>query len=161
MNGKSRKLPNKPSELITVALDDLNDAQRHGRIIDMSVYVENRRVFRRHSGEEDFITLEVCHVCLAGAVIVERLRKHDDDSELMPQSFPDDVAAKLIALDNFRRGLVYRSCINLLSGRTCEKVSVQLMELENKTWVPDFKRDPRGFKMALRTLARRLQKLGI
>jgi hypothetical protein len=35
------------------------------------------------------------------------------------------------------------------------------MELENKTWVPDFKRDPRGFKMALRTLARRLQKLGI
>ena len=80
-------LPNDPSELIRLAIADLERAERDD--VDMGSWHE-------HCGE-------VCEVCLAGAVMAWTLGA-DTDESLIPQDFSDGVRDKLLALDYFRAG---------------------------------------------------------
>lgn len=82
----------KPSELIRVALEDLEKCEADPRYrVDMSLWHEP------HCGE--------CYVCLAGAVMAQELGV-GTTRRACPTSFDEDVRERLNALDGFRRGAV-------------------------------------------------------
>lgn len=88
-------LPDKPSELIRVALKDLEACEQDDRyVIDMSAW---------HSPQG-----RLCHVCLAGAVMAQSLGV-SPHYEKVPSEFQrqdPDTETKLLALNRFREGLV-------------------------------------------------------
>lgn len=86
-------LPNKPSELILLALSDLAEVEARP-----NVYTVNMSVW--HNGED----LKRCLVCFAGAVIAGTLGAKPYE-KTSPHRFPDD-DNKLQALDLFRVGAV-------------------------------------------------------
>ena len=92
-------LPDAPSELIRVALDDLDWAEKHPDrfIIDMTGW---------HKWD---VESQKCHVCMAGAVMARTL--HIPDVQTFPvlliADFGSDVRGKLVALDLFRSGYIH------------------------------------------------------
>ena len=81
------RLPDKPSELIRLALGDLKKIEsKPNYSVDMDVWVE--------PGRDD-----ICRVCLAGAVLVERYDIHN-----VHTVEDDDTNNKLDALNWFRMG---------------------------------------------------------
>ncbi len=93
-------LPDLPSQLLRLALNDLHTCEEDGRYeIDMYTY-------HWWNGKNDR-----CHVCLAGAVMAQSLR-----DDILNDSAPFDFgihADKLKALDRFRRGMI-RSGVSLM-----------------------------------------------
>ena len=84
-------LPDKPSELIRLALQDLELCEESPLYeVDMNVY---------HEPEDS-----VCAVCWAGSVIAQTL-KGDIFETLGPRDFPED-EEKLYTLDLLRQGAV-------------------------------------------------------
>lgn len=81
------------SEFVRTALNDLKDIETDPR------YTVNMEVW--HSFDESD---NVCHVCLAGAMMASRLCASPKE-ELLPSNFPD-VAEKLRALDAFQIGYI-------------------------------------------------------
>ena len=95
-------LPDKPSQLIEDALEDLQQVERsNDYIVDMDKWH-----CPQPRGEDGEAPLEICCVCLAGAVMAESLHS-DPDSSLIPDHFlPDtDTRNKLFALEYFRGGM--------------------------------------------------------
>lgn len=91
-----KTLPDKPSELIRLALHDLEEVEQlPGFRVNMNVWLSN-------------IEEEGCAVCLAGAVMVRSLYQANDRNQLptaaVPGMFDADTHAKLSALDYFRSG---------------------------------------------------------
>ena len=92
------KLPDKPSELIRLALADLAlCAADPNYRIDMGQW---------HMPEHG-----VCQVCLAGAVMAKSLNA-SRAAEFYPEDFPEN-RKKINALDVFRDGLVCTALIDL------------------------------------------------
>jgi len=93
----------------------------------------------------------VCHQCLAGSVMSRRLGADTDDNKF-PDSFPEDVRARLDALEYFRRGDIHVAY--------CE------LELEHPDTLPDHVTIPRyldgpdAFKEAMLNLADQLEEAG-
>lgn len=88
------KLPDKPSELIMLALKDLVCIRNTpGYIVDMEYW---------HRSQGD-----TCSVCLAGAVIAGTLKSPKQTT--LPCDFDDDIRNKLLALNKFRLGHLYRA----------------------------------------------------
>lgn len=90
------KLPDKPSELIRLALADLEKVEASQEyVVTMSRYHEpnGARGSRR------------CQVCFAGAVMASTLGM-PPEIDAFPESFDRDTALKLFALNEFRQGEV-------------------------------------------------------
>jgi hypothetical protein len=93
------QLPNKPSGLIRLALEDLKKCLANPDYeIDMDVW---------HSPTDE----GTCHVCLAGAVMAQTLRL-EPDGDLSPYDLvtkyhmPQEVVDKLRAINSLRLGMV-------------------------------------------------------
>lgn len=94
-------LPDKTSELIRVALDDLSLVQSDDRYaVAMNIFHSYDISLYAKPGDNR------CYVCLAGAVIAKRLVIGRPDLRLFPKMFNVEVANKLKALDRFRAGRV-------------------------------------------------------
>lgn len=136
------KLPDLPSELLTLALDDLEVIRKDPKyrifMLDWHLYLP----------QED-----VCQVCLAGAVMANTLkidRKRDAEPLILKHKYID----KLIALDNFREGEVHSAF---------ESLDIEEYP-EDMDWiidVPQYHIDPEGFISTLRALAQQLKERGL
>lgn len=90
------KLPDKPSALLLLALQDIDAMEKAGHTIDMGEWV-----YKDLDGK--------CSVCLAGAVMLNRFPEVEKTLEtisgsFVPSDFPGSISLKLHALDAFRRG---------------------------------------------------------
>lgn len=132
-------LPNKPSDLIEVALSDLRKVETDPRYkIDMDVYHE--------------VGSDHCHVCLAGSVMAKTL-ECDPEIDATPDGDPDlfstEDTQKLDALDYFRLGEVADGfevmAIDLPSG------------FPPQMTIPRYDLSPDKFKRQLHELADKLR----
>ena len=131
-------LPNKPSELIDLALADLELCEKDEEYqIDMEVYYDRS------------ISSKVCQVCLAGAVMAQSLERYS--TTLFPSSFDCDTSNKLSALDMFRKGSL-RTGLRCLSIEPIDTSGVHITPYEDNS--VQFKRD-------MWNLARFLERTGI
>lgn len=142
----NHKLPDKPSELIRVALTDLELCEKDSRFkIGMGAwYVPSS-------------TKPICHVCFAGAVMAMRLGYTQVGvSEIWkkvghPEDFKKEISDKLHALDCFQSGktdlgLVYMGLGEISFNRETEIVSYH----ENSS----------AFRNSMENLADELEKAG-
>lgn len=88
------ELPDKPSELIRLAIKDLEACEKS------DAYTTDMLVWHRPSTEN-----EKCIVCFAGAVMANTLGA-DPKTRVEPPHFGEDIEAKLDALDSFKCGEV-------------------------------------------------------
>ena len=138
---KKPKLPDLPSELIRLALADLEKVERQRKyVVDMAVW---------HSPES-----KRCVVCLAGSVIAKSLGGAIGD-ELGPASFDEATEKKLCALDHYRDGEVYAATVKL--GREWPE-NEQLREIVDIT---EYSEDPDQFHADMHRLADDLEKAGL
>jgi len=88
---KMTKLPDKPSELLYLALSDFEKVEKDPRYV-----VDMRRWHNPISGQ--------CHVCLAGSILAKTMKYPVD--RFVPQVLygKDILDNKLMAIDCFRRG---------------------------------------------------------
>ena len=101
------KLPDKPSELIDLALADAEALDREKYTPRADYWVGSY-----YDGDD---TVH-CGVCLAGAVMINRLGVEVEgelDFEFEPELFDNHTATRLIALDCLRRGAVGDALIRL------------------------------------------------
>ncbi len=98
---KANKLPDLPSDLILVALADLEAVERSKRY--------NINVNEWHKPVRFSNT---CAVCFAGSVIAKTL-KTDPTTTVDPFSFDGDTADKLSALNSFRQGFIKEGLLEM------------------------------------------------
>lgn len=98
---RNLELPDRPSELLRAALDDLRAAEMNPRLVIMM----DRWHEPMASGR--------CAVCLAGAVIARRQQFDTRHHAIAPGDFPGRTQLKLRALDFFRRGHVNAALVHL------------------------------------------------
>ena len=104
-------LPDKPSELIKLALGDLRTVESLSDRykVDMDYYhvPKDSNVFNRANRGK-------CLVCFAGAVMAQTLEV-DIDESFLPADFDADTRSKLNALDHFRKGVCHQGfyCMGL------------------------------------------------
>ena len=135
-------LPDKPSELIRVALADLRKVERSKKyVVYMGVYHEPDR---GRGGK--------CFVCLAGAVMAKSLSAARD-RPLFPEDFPKPVKHKLIAIDSLRIGHIRESMDYL--GKRLPKTIPHYIDVE------DYGDDPAQFNRDMRKLAKLLEDHGL
>lgn len=130
------KLPNKPSELIRKALEDMEQVEKMpGYRIDLETWHDPSR--------------EVCEVCLAGAtMVVAGLPK---DEFIRPNDTDDEINAKLCALNEFRDGYIYGGLYQL------DIEDEKLMQFMDVT---EYSVDPNQFKEDMRSIADYLESNG-
>lgn len=133
------KLPDKPSELIRLALADLAQCAADPNYrIDMGEWHKPRH--------------GVCHVCLAGAVLAKSLNV-PGAAELYPKDFPEN-SKKITALNDLRQGDVCRA--------------LDALDLDLSNWgdttpardITQYHRDPGAFMADMRQLADDLEAAG-
>lgn len=156
MKNKS-KLPNKPSELIRLALSDLEKVEKtKGYQIDMGDW---------HEPTLDEKGQPVCSVCFAGAVLAGTLKTPKQRS-LEPYEIEDEsVRVKLCAIDSLRLGFVYESLQYLeICTEADKEISHRAWEaMENKEFdrkIIPYEIDKAKFKKQMRHLATRLEEAG-
>jgi hypothetical protein len=137
------RLPDTPSELLTVALADLAAVERDPRYrINMGSW---------HVPEED----GTCSVCLAGAVMARTL----DMNPLKPLGpcdagvLEESLENKLQALDELRNGDL-REALELLGMDLPEHLAARHR-------IPGYEDDPHGFRRELHKLAGLMRSEGI
>jgi hypothetical protein len=140
------KLPDKPSELIRVAINDLIMVEKSPKYtVDMGDWHEPV-----YMGSPDSIR---CNVCLAGSVIACTLQA-DPSEEMYPSSFDNDTEAKLEALNEFRVGSVEWPLRDM--GIDTDDFSIP--EERN---IVDYAADPILFKEQILELADELEAIGL
>ncbi len=138
------RLPDKPSALIRVALDDLAACELSK---DYEVNMGEWHILRDTSLGNPY-----CAVCFAGAVMAQTLGA-DLEEDLNPASFPRDTN-KLQALDCFRQGEVVGGLVNM--GLAVPRGFGAVAE------IPAYDaEDPTEFHWAMCDLADRLEKAGL
>lgn len=145
-----KELPDVPSALLTLALDDLEKAEVDPRyVIDMNHW--HQPALR---GSRDML----CAVCLAGSVIAFSLGVPPYHPS-RPGNFDADTCRKLIALDEFRAGS-YSAALQMLHVRDAEYLLSARLRAE--FWPTDaYHNAPAAFKARLRALAERLEGMGL
>lgn len=135
-------LPDKPSALIRLALDDLAKVEAMPEMyrVEMGEW---------HNPHHDDAK---CRVCLAGSVIARTLGAAPGDF-MEPSDYPDDVADKLCALDRFRIGRLYCGlyCIGLEAPEGLPPLAT----------VTPHSRDPNKFRADMLALAAMLEEHGL
>lgn len=139
----------KPSEVIFMALDDLAAVEKNKKLfkVDMGTYHDFREETKK------------CHVCLAGALLVNRLDfdpKNDD--EFFFRDIPDAVKDRLYALDEFRCGHI-REGLDLMGV-------AHPPYLVEEIYIPPYPTDAtlpekRKFKAAMLKMADALEGMGL
>lgn len=134
---KNLNLPEKPSELIRVALADLDKIEKTpGYEIVMSDW------HVPFGGR--------CEVCLAGAVIASQ-RPTLKNEDLQPYHFPPATCGALEALNQFRMGFIEDGLCDMgIYGHRFKDMAVT-----------PYKNDPAKFKRDLERIAKRLEKAGL
>lgn len=150
-----KKLPKKPSQLIRLALKDLETVEKMPGTytVDMSIW---HTPFRFTSG--------LCHVCLAGAVISQTLGG-DPADYLEPSRFvrrglfglSTKTYDRLMALDSFRRGAIQEGLRALGYSKKIQKQCAGLNLLLRVYYADNAK----VFKYNLLTLATQFEQKGL
>jgi hypothetical protein len=92
------RLPNKPSELIRLALKDLRSIEAKPDLYNINMSeAYHKQLARYHPARGK------CSVCAAGAVMAETL-KIDPEIEVVPDNFDKDTRHKLSAINELRLG---------------------------------------------------------
>lgn len=137
-------LPEKPSALIRLALDDLRKVERDERY---GVYMGEWHV-PRDSG--------TCEVCLAGAVMAMSLGANIQTYS-MPSDFQEQDQAtteRLLALNNFRSG-------HIADGLCVMRCYSSRRSLPNYMFVPNYHTDHEDFYVAMEKMADMLERASI
>jgi hypothetical protein len=140
----AKELPSKPSELIRVALEDLEKIEKNPRYaVDMDDWhVPARGVWNASA---------TCKVCFAGAVMACRFGA-DPKSFCYPSDFERSETNKLFALNALRLGMITDGL---------EYLGVEPMpSIEDKD-VARYEVDPELFKKDMQSLSEDLEKIGL
>lgn len=139
----NKKLPNKPSELIRVALDDLRKVERSPLYrVDMGEY-------HTPNGK--------CAVCFAGAVMAKSLGTPPSQMA-WPETFGAATAKKLEALNALRTGWV-ESALDELDLKAWNGPMPEGVKSDYR--IPAYgKRNRNKFHAAMRKLAKTLERAG-
>ena len=112
----SKTLPEKPSELIRVAIKDLIKCEKSPKYyIDMGEW------------HTPYGYLGKCTVCLAGSVMAKTFDKNLK-AVIFPESFDSSTENKLVAIDNLRAGDLHSAFLNLNIEYNCELFGVSEFE---------------------------------
>ncbi len=150
MTKKVKTLPQYPSELIRIALDDLKKVEKDSR------YVVDMR--RWHMPDE---RRDPCSVCLAGSVIAKTFNE-DPRIYLSPSSYDIKLENKLLALNYFRVGDVSVAFTRLAYNNAdyCKKdFSYSNGGVFDRN-IESYTRDRKQFHKDMRKLARDLERAG-
>ncbi len=143
----TKQLPEKFSDTIDLALDDLEKIEQDERYrVDMGLW---------HTVDHD----EKCHVCLGGAVMARTLEV-DIDNCVIPEELGNAVARKLNALDELRRAQgpsSYRFALAVFLGVDVFEVT---LPTNFRAPIPAYSQNPEGFKSTLREVAQQYRKIG-
>ena len=132
------KLPDKPSDLILLALNDL-------------VLVEENPAYQVFMGSWHDPHETGCQVCLAGAIMSMTLKAHVH-KYMDPQEYDKDTRQKLEALDNFRMGLVEYGLMDMgIHKEVGDGFDIK---------IPNYVSNQVGFKQGMRKLAMALSDHG-
>ena len=135
------KLPNKPSDLIDLAMFDLEQIEKDRRYrVEMSKWHESTVI----GGEE------ICEVCLAGSVMANSLGAIHG-REACPQDYDEETAMALDALDCFRLG-------NVKEG--VKWLGIAPSRVEDMV-ITRYERDRRQFRDDMDILANALRGVGL
>ncbi len=138
---KAVKLPKKPSALLNLALRDLERVERDKNYeIDMCEW----HAPEIHDGKP------VCHVCLAGSILVKTL-KHKPDKEFKFNDYPK-ASNSFFAINAFRKGYVREALGNL----GIEEVKISKVDAV-RTITP-YSINPAKFKLGMRRIVAHLRK---
>lgn len=132
------ELPDKPSDLIDMSLEDLTEVERDP---DYQVCMDHWHVARSPRRLP-------CLVCLAGAVIARRLDV-SPDIYCNPAFFGAATRNKLYALDCFRRGDVAQGLLYALDMKEAE---FDALGLPFQIDFPMYSQSPEGFREGLRCI---------
>lgn len=133
-------LPDKPSELIRVALRDLR------RVEDNPNYKIDMMVWHCPDGNDG-----VCRVCLAGAVMAG-LGAPPDES-LSPYGYPARTVQALCSLNRFRQGRIHHA-LNALHIQPDDHTP-------SDRPVTPYETSPEDFQIELANIAKELAKVGL
>lgn len=139
---KEVKLPDKPSELIRLALKD------QAKILKSKTYVVDMDYW--HTPIPSHPSLK-CVVCFAGGVISQTL-KCPTYARKFPEDFNQDTRNKLRALDQLRKGEISEAYILLGIPHPSG--------IPRKVEVPSYHSDKKKFRAAMFKLAKLLEKRG-
>lgn len=145
-----KKLPDKPSKLIELALRDL-------------VFIEKNKnyVVKMGSWHQPKYADDRCAVCFAGAVMARTLKvKKTEDTS--PFYFNFKTADKLLALNDFSNGNITKGLIKL---GLFELVEVVIFAESHPTGVivkvAHYEDSPEQFKSDMNKIAKTFKKLGL
>lgn len=137
----TKKLPDKPSKLIEIALADLAKVEKSKKYkVDMTWY---------HAGSG--IIGPECAVCFAGAVMAKTLHATITE-DIIPDDYDEDTAQKLRAINRFRQGDL-ASAYRALERKMPFGLSHQIQ-------VTSYEDNPAKFKREMAELAKTLKRLG-
>lgn len=138
-------LPDKPSELLTIALESLDEVKRDKRyVIDMASW---------HTPSGD-----VCYVCLAGAVMARKLNV-PFNRYVLPSYFDDDTYAKLQGLDKIRDGRL-RLAFNYMQI-PINKLTAELEEKYESCNMPWYGYNSSLWRKKIKSLIKDLRKINL
>lgn len=140
MKTKEVKLPNKPSELIRLALKDLKAVEKSKKYT-----ISMNRAY--HEPRDD----APCIICFAGAIIAKSL-KQPVDLQLDPADFDADTSCKLRALDSFRLG-------EINEGLDEMGLKLDFIHYDERRIIP-YENSPKYFKRDMEELAQDLEDTG-
>ena len=137
---RERFLTCKPSELIMLALEDLEKVEGTPKVYHVNMDIVHDQI------------KELCYVCLAGAVLAQTMRV--DPTEHWSQAHPcEETTDRVWALDDFRQGEI---------GKGLAKMNIKLPHnVREKISVLDYAFDPVEFKSGLRWIAKHLAERGL
>ena len=140
------QLPDRPSDLIELALRDLEACEQDPRYeINMS------RWHYPTDGEPVEEPVDICLVCLAGSVMAKSLRM--PPTKCLAAWDAGDQSGKLLALDRFREGRIDEGLKDLGMARGREGMA--------DAEVPTYAVDRDGFFAAMRSIAKTLRSMGL
>lgn len=140
---RAATLPNKPSELIVLALADLIKCER-----------SSKYAIAMDTGWHAPRSPSTCEVCLAGGVIAQTLGASPNDFK-MPTCYKIGLQRKLDALDDFRCGRVGAGLMILRRTLAFQKIGYTL----DRT-ITAYNISAAKFKREMRALARDFAKAG-
>ena len=137
----NERLPDEPSELLALALSDLEKVERS------SEYQVSMMDWHAPTTEAG-----VCNACMAGAVMAKTLEVNRFE-EYLPSDFGTDTENKLFSINRFRKGC-------LTSGLEILGID-RPRSLASEIDVADYHEDPNQFKENMRDIIEALEREGL
>ena len=135
-------LPNKPSELILLALDDMS------KCLEIPDYQICMDVWHVTSDDGH------CYVCLAGSVMAQTLGCKIEESVGPYATYPEHTANKLSAINCFRQG-------NVADGFMKLNIKVGYKGLPESMTVCPYDKSPEQFVKDMRLMVGRFAEVGL